>query len=75
MVKIITMTSDEAHNSHLPLASKLIRIQNEADNGSLDTENQSFDDERICPQCGKDHGYKPAGLSSILIMISFLDRR
>lgn len=69
------MISDEAHNLHLSLVSKPIRIQNQADSNNLDTENQSFDHERLCPQCGQDYSYKLTGNSSILEMISFLDRR
>jgi hypothetical protein len=65
------MTSDEAHIS---LASEP-RVQNQADSSSLDTENQSFDNDRLCPQCGQDHSHKLTGGSAIQEMISFLDRR
>lgn len=77
------MTSNDAHSSFLiPHASKPIRVQNEPDDNYLITspENQSFDgvyfdDNRLCPQCGQDHTYKPTGGSAILEMITFLDRR
>ena len=82
MVKI-AMTSNDAHSSFLiPYTSKPIRVQREADDSHLTTspENQSFDglyfdDGRLCPQCGQDHSYKLTSGSSILDMISFLDRR
>jgi hypothetical protein len=73
MVKMV-MTSDE---DHIPSASKPIRVHNEVDNNNLviSPENQSFDDDNLCPQCGQDHSYKLTGSSAILEMISFLDRR
>ena len=32
-------------------------------------------DDNICPQCGQNHGYKLTAGSTILDMISFLDRK
>ena len=34
----------------------------------------SYDNDKVCSQCGHDHSHKPIGGSAILGMISFLDR-
>ena len=41
----------------------------------IDSIEWKYYDDNICPQCGQDHSYKLTAGSTILDMISFLDRK